>query len=82
MLKNVEAGRAYRIEYRCWPTDHHFAFTVLMSAGFQLGAAPAIAEQDAIDDAVGLAKKSDLTIVVVGLGKDFETEGMDRDDIE
>lgn len=81
-LDNLVAGQAYRIEYRCWPTDHHFAFTVPMAIGFQLGAAPALSKEEAFEQALEVCGAADVAVVVVGLGKDIETEGYDRDTME
>lgn len=71
----VEAGRRYdlKIELR------HTA-TGMGVGGLNLGAmAPIIGNQ--LDDAVSLAARSDLSIVVVGTNDDWESEGWDRTDI-
>lgn len=81
-LKNLVKGQPCRLEFRFWDTDHHHTFPVAMATGFQIGAYPALDEGSAISAAVELAKSSDITILVVGLGKDFETEGMDRSSME
>lgn len=79
---DVQKGREYSIELRCWATSKLPSLPVKFSAGFQIGGAPSPDPQQAIDDAVALTKASDLTIVVVGLNKDYETEGYDREDME
>ena len=38
--------------------------------------------ETALTDAVELAKKSDVAIVVVGLNPDWESEGFDRKDLK
>lgn len=50
-----------------------------MAAGFQLGAAPHISVADAIAQAKHVAAHADMTIVVVGLGPDYEGEDFDRE---
>ena len=48
--------------------------------GINIGAQPPVAG-NLIDEAVDLAARADLSIVVVGTNDDWESEGWDRDDI-
>lgn len=43
-----------------------------------MGGAPKIDPEGAIDEAVELAKKSDVAVIIVGLNSDWESEGFDR----
>lgn len=81
-MMNLRQGQEYAIELRCWATGKMDSLPVKFSAGFQIGGAPALEPQQAIVEAVELAQSADITIVVVGLNKDYETEGNDRDDME
>lgn len=47
----------------------------------KLGSFPALDEDKAINEAVELAKASDLAILVVGLNQDWESESYDRPDL-
>lgn len=46
--------------------------------GLRVGAAPVVDETQEIENAVAIARDSDVAIVVVGLSGDWETEGHDR----
>lgn len=46
--------------------------------GMKLGSFPAINEDQTIDEAVELAKSSDVVVLVVGLDQDWESESYDR----
>ncbi|TFY70236.1 hypothetical protein EVG20_g2781 [Dentipellis fragilis] len=46
--------------------------------GVRLGATPVISDEDALEEAIALAKKSDVAVVVVGLNNEWEGEGFDR----
>ena len=72
----VEAGRRYELRIELRHTS-----TGMGVGGLNLGAmAPIIGNQ--LDDAVALAARSDLSIVVVGTNDDWESEGWDRTDID
>lgn len=47
----------------------------------KLGSFPAINEEHSIDEAVALAKESDVAMLVVGLDQDWESESYDRPDL-
>ncbi|EIM81964.1 glycoside hydrolase family 3 protein [Stereum hirsutum FP-91666 SS1] len=51
----------------------------LMMAALRVGAAPKIAPEQAIVDAVELAKSKDAVIVVIGTNMDWEAEASDRE---
>ena len=46
--------------------------------GVRLGGAPVQDPEDAMNEAIELAKEADVVIAVVGLNGDWETEGYDR----
>lgn len=50
----------------------------LQLIGMKLGSFPAINEDETIDEAVELAKASDIAVLVVGLDQDWESESYDR----
>ncbi|OCF30851.1 hypothetical protein I317_05060 [Kwoniella heveanensis CBS 569] len=78
VLRGLNQGQKYRVELRTWDSAHLHGLPVKMPAGFNIGVIPELDAQDAIKQAVDLAKASDECIVVVGLNKEFETEGDDR----
>ena len=77
-VKGLQAGNSYDVEVRCWNTGKLDALPVRLPAGFQIGAVPVLDPEQGIKDAVALSASCDATIVVIGLGKDYETEGSDR----
>ena len=71
----LEGGRSYPIKMEYWyKGDSRFR-----SAG--IGHEPPLSKNP-INDAVKLAKKSDVVILVVGLNKEWEAEGFDRVDMK
>jgi beta-glucosidase len=82
VVKGLEKGKRYRLELRCWPSDKLRSLAVKMSAGFMVGASPVLREDEAVADAVSLARTSDVAIVIVGLNKNYESEGFDRLDMK
>lgn len=78
----LEADHSYDLEIRCWATAKADSLPVKIPAGFQIGIAPIIDPDNAIAEAVELSASCDATVVVVGLGRDYEGEGQDRTDIE
>jgi beta-glucosidase len=82
ILSGLKAGTAYRLELRCWSTGKFDLLPVIIPATFQIGAIPAISsESEAIRIAVEKSSKADVTILVVGLTADYETEGADQKDM-
>lgn len=82
IVDNLEKGQDYDLELRSWDTGRYGAVTISMSVGFQLGAVKTFDSKGAIARAARLAAESDAAIVIVGLNKDYETEGYDRTDLE
>ena len=82
VVKGLRAGEKYDIEVRCWNTGKLDSLPVRLPAGFQIGAVPVLDPEQGINDAVALSASCDATIVVIGLGKDYETEGSDRSTME
>lgn len=75
----MKAGVAYRVELRCWSTGKLDLIPVTVPATFQIGAVIATSSEDeGIQEAVQRATAADLTILVVGLSADYETEGADQ----
>ena len=71
----LEAGRTYELEARLRRGE-----TDQTMGGIHLNAqAPVVG--DPVDDAVELAGRSDLAILVVGTNHDWESEGWDRSDL-
>jgi beta-glucosidase len=54
------------------------AFRSVLIPFQRLGGAPKIDPNEAIRDAMRLAKAADIAVVVVGLNSDWESEGFDR----
>lgn len=82
VVDDLERGRQYEIEIRSWDTGRYGSVTISMSVGFQLGAVKTLDSEQAVDRAVRLAASSDAAIVIVGLNKDYEAEGYDRNDLQ
>ncbi|KDE04413.1 hypothetical protein MVLG_05128 [Microbotryum lychnidis-dioicae p1A1 Lamole] len=78
----LEKGREYLIELRHsnnLTSAEAGPFSAMPQAiGFRLGLYPDQPEEVARQEAVELAKASDVAIVVVGTNKDWESEGFDR----
>ncbi|KAG2013345.1 cellulose-binding beta-glucosidase [Coprinopsis cinerea AmutBmut pab1-1] len=82
VVSGLKAGAAYQIEIRTSSEDFVDRGPPFPCwGGLRLGAARKIDHQRLIDDAVGLAKDSDVAILVVGLNNDWESEGYDRTDL-
>lgn len=99
VVPGLKAGQAYNVEIRL--SNSQFVargspFTC--RGGIRFGAMRQVGEEDAIRDAVALAKESDgeyyelciqllftvvvATILVIGLNHDWESEGFDRKHME
>ncbi|WWC71713.1 uncharacterized protein I206_105671 [Kwoniella pini CBS 10737] len=78
----VEAGKTYKIRYlhdsRFPSTLLEIKSTPIKMIGVRLGAFPKIDSEQAILEAVELAKKVDVPIIIAGLNADWESEGFDR----
>jgi beta-glucosidase len=80
VLKNLSKGQEYSIEIR-----GQFRVNVgpvPVPFGIRIGAGLIVDEQQRVHEAAALAASSDLAIVMVGLNGEFESEGMDRKDME
>jgi len=73
--KRLKGGKSYAIKLEYWFTGdvHHRSVSI--------GHEPPHAK-DLIKEAVKIAKKSDVVVLVVGLNKDWEAEGFDRVDMK
>jgi len=69
---NLEAGRTVQMTIEGTNRD------AILIAGSKLGLVPLV-EVDLIGEAIELAARSDVALVVVGTNDDWETEGRDRD---
>ena len=82
VIPALKAGNAYRLELRCWSAGKLDLIPVVAPATFQIGAVLAVEDEDkAIQKAVQQAVAADVTILVVGLSADYETEGADQADM-
>jgi beta-glucosidase len=82
IVTGMKRGQSYTIEVRCWNSGKLDALPVRLPAGFQIGAVPVLDPDQGIAEAVELSASCDATVVVIGLGKDYETEGSDRSTME
>ncbi|EIN10508.1 glycoside hydrolase family 3 protein [Punctularia strigosozonata HHB-11173 SS5] len=83
VVKDLKAGKSYRFELRL--SNQAFmsrASPFTCRGGIRLGAWRDVAVEEGIHEAVALAKESDVTILVVGLNHDWESEGFDRQDMK
>lgn len=71
----LEAGKDYLFEVDFESTSGKDG---LLAGSLGCGIEKAVAPEDYIKEAADLAKKYDQVIVITGLNKDFETEGIDR----
>ncbi|EFI27751.1 beta-glucosidase [Coprinopsis cinerea okayama7 len=82
VVSGLKAGTTYQIEIRTSSEDFVDRGPPFPCwGGLRLGAARKIDHQRLVEDAVGLAKDSDVAILVVGLNNDWESEGYDRTDL-
>ncbi|KZO89750.1 glycoside hydrolase family 3 protein [Calocera viscosa TUFC12733] len=82
----LEAGSAadIRLEFcnLSAPTETDASERPNPNAGIRLGGFEVYDEEEALQQAVNVAKSADAVIVVVGLNADWESEGYDRKDLE
>jgi hypothetical protein len=71
----LEAGRAYALDVRLRRPPGENALS-----GLLIGAFPPLLV-DPVDEAVDIAGRADVAILVVGTNADWESEGYDRDDM-
>ncbi|GMM37882.1 hypothetical protein DASC09_052070 [Saccharomycopsis crataegensis] len=83
---NLSKGNKYkfRLEYGSAITSTYPSIVdeTKASGGFNIGAAIRIDEEQEISNAVEVAKKVDKVIAIVGLTKEWESEGFDREDLK
>jgi beta-glucosidase len=83
VVKGLNTKQSYSVEVRlCNSTLVAKGTPFPCWGGIQLGALRQVGDEDAIRDAVDLARESDATILVIGLNHDWESEGFDRKDLE
>ncbi|KAL0570610.1 hypothetical protein V5O48_011358 [Marasmius crinis-equi] len=83
VVKNLKKGQSYRLEVRVSNEEFVKKTAILPTwGGLRLGGIRVVDPDQGIRDAVGLAKESDVVILVVGLNHDWESEGFDRKDME
>ncbi|GJE99911.1 glycoside hydrolase family 3 protein [Phanerochaete sordida] len=83
VMKGLEAGTQHKVEVRL--SNQEFIgrgapFTT--RGGLRIGAIRQIDPEEGLKQAVDLAKKSDVTILVIGLNNDWESEGYDRENLD
>lgn len=82
VVNDLEKGRTYNVEIRSWARIEQRSSPVKIGGAIRFGAVPVVDDQQAILEAVEVAKTADNVIVVVGLNEDFECEGHDRKTME
>ncbi|EXK78069.1 hypothetical protein FOQG_17250 [Fusarium oxysporum f. sp. raphani 54005] len=76
---HVEEGKEYELVIIMTNETFKAPTGTMSPGGMRLGGQEVKDEDQAIDDAVGLAKSVDIPILLVGLGSDYEYEAADRD---
>jgi beta-glucosidase len=78
----VEKGKKYTVrvlhDSRSPPDEASGETTPFNITGCRIGAFPVYHPDQAIEDAVALAKSSDVAVIIAGLNADWESEGYDR----
>ncbi|PPQ71098.1 hypothetical protein CVT24_009849 [Panaeolus cyanescens] len=83
VAKDLTAGQAYDLEIRVSSAEFVARGTPFPCwGGIRAGAIRDLSDDAHIQEAVQLAKSSDLAILVVGLNYEWETEGNDREDMK
>ncbi|KAI8167830.1 putative beta-glucosidase I [Colletotrichum sp. SAR 10_70] len=78
----VEAGKAYEV---CVVLQNEAAIPgvgALSAGGLRIGCCEKIDKEQALDEAVRLAKSVDIPIVIAGLNADYESEAVDRKSLD
>ncbi|KAH9240574.1 glycoside hydrolase family 3 protein [Colletotrichum gloeosporioides 23] len=78
----VEAGKAYEV---CVVLRNEAAIPgvgALSAGGLRIGCCEKIDKEQALDEAVRLAKSVDIPIVIAGLNADYESEAVDRKSLD
>ncbi|TFK43781.1 glycoside hydrolase family 3 protein [Crucibulum laeve] len=83
VVKGLKAGWEYDLELRMCNEDFHARGSSFTFWGIvRVGGSRVLTEEEGINEAVEVARASDVAIVVVGLNYDWEGEGFDRPDLE
>ena len=78
----AEVGKTYNISVLLHIHGSVAGVGALNAGGLRIGCCEKIDPAAALADAVELAKKVDVPIIVAGLSGDYENEGVDRKDLE
>ncbi|KAA1473453.1 glycoside hydrolase family 3 protein [Dentipellis sp. KUC8613] len=82
VVKDLKAGTPVPIEVRSNNLEFIARGTPWFTRGsIRVGAFRVVGQQEAIEQAVALAKSTDVAIVIVGLNHEWESEGFDRPDM-
>ncbi|KAI3616685.1 beta-glucosidase [Moniliophthora roreri] len=82
IVKDMQKGQKYSLEIRISNLEFMAQIPIIPAwGGFRLGAMKVMEPEQAIKDAVKLAKESDVAILVVGLNHEWESENYDREDL-
>ncbi|KAF2649961.1 glycoside hydrolase family 3 protein [Lophiostoma macrostomum CBS 122681] len=76
--REIEEGRKYHIDIVLSNVFTSSVVGIAPAGGIRLGGCDILDEDKAIEDAVSLAKRVDLPVVMTGLSSDYEMEGCDR----
>lgn len=81
-LVDLEKGKKYklRVEYGTSPTSK-LETEYQETGGVYFGAEIKVSDEEALLNAINLAKKADKVVLVTGLSKEWESEGFDRPDM-
>ncbi|KAH7877108.1 glycoside hydrolase family 3 protein [Lentinula edodes] len=82
-VNDLKAGQGYKVEIRASNRDYVKQVPIIPNwGGLRIGAVKVVEPEDALNEAVDLARVSDVAILVVGLNHEWESEGYDRPDLE
>lgn len=84
MMGDLEAekGKRYEISVLLSNESVEPGVGVLPASGLRIGSCEKINPDEAVAEAVELAKQVDIPIVIAGLNSDYEIEAADRQDLE
>ncbi|KAJ3873284.1 glycoside hydrolase family 3 protein, partial [Lentinula edodes] len=81
-VNDLKGGQGYKVEIRASNHDYVKQVPIIPNwGGLRIGAVK-VEPEDALNEAVDLARVSDVAILVVGLNHEWESEGYDRPDLE
>ncbi|KAL1680722.1 glycoside hydrolase family 3 protein [Schizophyllum commune] len=82
-VKGLKAGQTYDLEIRINSADFQARSSPFECyGGIRLGAMPSTDAEEAIREAVEVARESDVALLIIGLNHDWESEGFDRPDMK